>query len=99
MVRALALSTPIAPSNKANKVICLLHLLAEVDLPPFVDDFHLETKFISNQKTFISVLVCSPHFSSSGPSSMVYELFQNYFVPNDSTNGFDLYFEVCGHIV
>jgi hypothetical protein len=29
---------------------------------------------------------------------MVYELLQDYFVPDDSTNGFDLFFKVCGHI-
>jgi len=81
MVCALALSTPIAPSDETRRVFWFLHLLAEVDLPPFVDDFHLETKVILDQKTFISILACSPHFSFGGPSNMVYELLQNYFVP------------------
>jgi hypothetical protein len=30
---------------------------------------------------------------------MVYELLQDYFVPNDFVSSFDLFFEVCGHIV
>ncbi len=30
---------------------------------------------------------------------MVYELLQNCFVFNDSINGFDLFFEICKHIV
>jgi hypothetical protein len=28
----------------------------------------------------------------------VYELLQDYFVLDDSTSGFNLFFEVCGHI-
>jgi len=49
-VHALALNTPIAPSDETMRVFCLLHLLAKVDFPPFIDDFHLETKVTSNQK-------------------------------------------------
>jgi hypothetical protein len=81
------------------KVFRLLHLLVEVDLAPLVDDFHPKTQIILDQQTFISTLVCSPPFSFVGPLGMVYELLQNYFVPNDFTSGFDLFFEVCGHIV
>jgi hypothetical protein len=77
------------------KVFRLLHLLVEVDLAPFVDDFHLKTQIILDQRTFISALACSPPFSFVGPLGMVYELLQNYFVPNDFTSGFDLFFEVC----
>ncbi len=99
MICALALSTLIAPYDETMRVFHLLHLLIEVDFPPFVDDFHLETKVTLDQKTFISILAHSPHFSFGGPSSMVYELLQNYFVPNDYTSGFDFFFEVCGHIV
>jgi hypothetical protein len=51
-------------------------------------------KVILNWVTFISTLACSPHLSS-----MVYEFLQDCFVPDDSMNGFDLFFEVCGHIV
>jgi hypothetical protein len=29
-----------------------------------------------------------PHLSTSGPSRMVFEHFQNYFRPKNSTNGF-----------
>jgi len=46
----------------------------KVDLPPFVDDFHPETKVISDQKSFIFVLVHSPLLCFNGHSSMVYEL-------------------------
>jgi len=98
MIHALASSTPIAPFNKTMRVFHLFHLLAEVDLPPFIDDFHLKIKIILNQRTFISALVRPPHFSSGGPLGMVYELLQNYFVPNYFTNGFNFIFEVCGHI-
>ncbi len=42
---------------------------------------------------------CSPRFSSNGPLGMVYELLQDCFVPNDFANGFDHFFELCGHIV
>jgi hypothetical protein len=30
---------------------------------------------------------------------MVYELLQDYFVPNDFANGFDLFLEICEHII
>jgi hypothetical protein len=50
------------------------HPLAEVDFPPFIDDLHLETKVILDQKTFVFALVCSPHLFFGGPSSMVYDL-------------------------
>jgi hypothetical protein len=30
---------------------------------------------------------------------MVYELLQNYFVPNDSMDGFNLFSEINGHII
>jgi hypothetical protein len=54
-------------------VICLFQPFIEVDLPPFIDDFHFEMKIILNWEAFIFTLACSPHVSSSGPSSMVYE--------------------------
>jgi hypothetical protein len=44
-------------------------------------------------------LAHSSYLSSSGPSDMVYELLWDYFVPNDSTSGFNFFFKVCGHIV
>ncbi len=55
-------------------VLRFLYPLIEVDLPLFVDDFHLKIEVTLNQKAFNSISVHSPHFSSSGPSSMVYEL-------------------------
>jgi hypothetical protein len=53
---------------------------------------------VLDKKTFISILTCFPHLSSSNPSGMVYELLQDCFVPDDSTSGFDLFFEICKHI-
>jgi hypothetical protein len=89
----------ISPSNETTKVLRLLHPLAEVDLSSFVDDFHPEIEVTLDWETFVSNLVHSSHLSSIGPSSMVYELLRDCFVPNDFTSGFDLFFEVCGHIV
>jgi hypothetical protein len=83
-----------APFDETMRVFHLLHLLVEVDFPLFIDDFHHETKIILDQQTFIFVLVHSPHFSFGGPSGMVYEFLENYFVPNDFTSGCDLFFDV-----
>jgi hypothetical protein len=55
-------------------VFCFLHPLAEVDLPPFVDDFHFMTKVTLNQEAFVSTLAHSPRLSFNGPSNTVYEL-------------------------
>jgi len=96
---ALILNTHVAPSNETTGVLHLLHPLVEVDLPLFVDDFHLEMKVILNQETFISTLVCSPRLSSNGSSGMVYELLRDCFVLEDYANGFKFFFKVCGHIV
>ncbi len=52
-MHALALNTYVAPFDETTKVFHLLHLFVEVDFHPFVDDFHLETKVILDQKTFI----------------------------------------------
>jgi hypothetical protein len=86
------------PFDETTRVLCFFHPLVEVDLPPFVDDFHHETKVILDWEAFMSTLVHSPHLSSNGPSCMVYELLQDYFFPNDSTSSFNLFFKVCGHI-
>jgi hypothetical protein len=80
-------------------VLCFVHPLIEVDLPLFIDDFHLKIEITLNQKAFNSALVHSPHFSSNGPLSVVYELLRDYFVQNDFMSGFDLFFEICEHIV
>jgi hypothetical protein len=49
------------------------HLLVEVDLPLFVDDFYLETDFVLDKKVFIYALAHSPHLSFSSLLGMVYE--------------------------
>jgi hypothetical protein len=54
---------------------CHLHPLVEVGLSPFFDNFYLKTNFVLDIKAFIYALICSPHFSFSGPSGMVYETF------------------------
>jgi len=77
----------------------LLHPLAKVDLPLFIDDFHPKIKVTLNQNAFNFALVRSPHFSFDGPSSMVYELLQNCFVPNVSTSGFNLFLRYVGTLL
>jgi hypothetical protein len=81
------------------EVFRLLHPPTKVDFPPFVDDFHHEMKVTLNQETFVFVLAPSPHLLIGGPLGMVYGLLQNNFVSNDSRSNFNLFFEVCGHIV
>lgn len=45
-------------------------------------------------------MACSPPLSFGGLSSnMMYELLQDYFILDDFGNGFDLFSEICGHIV
>jgi hypothetical protein len=97
VVHAIALNTLVAPFGETMGIFHIFHPFVEVDFPPFVDDFHLKTKVTLDQKTFISTH--SPHLYSNGPSSMVYQLLRNCFVPIDSTSGFDLFFKICGHIV
>jgi hypothetical protein len=53
---------------------------------------------ILDQEAFVSTFVCSPRFSSSDPSGMVYELLRDYFFLDDFVSGFNLFFEICGHI-
>jgi hypothetical protein len=79
--------------------LCHLHPLVEVDLPPFVDDFHPKKDFVLDKKTFIFSLACSSRLSFDGPSSMVYELLQDCFIPDDFANGFDFKIYTCGHII
>ncbi len=99
IVCTLALNTPTAPFDETTWVLHLFHPLVEVDFRLFVDDFHHEIEVILNWEAFICTLASSPHLSSSGPSGMVYELLWYCFVLHDFTNGFDLFFKVCGHIV
>jgi hypothetical protein len=51
-----------------------LHPLVEVDLPPFVNDFHLELDLVLDIEAHIFSFMCLPRFSFGNPSSMVYEL-------------------------
>jgi hypothetical protein len=97
-VRALAPNTLMAPSIETIVALYHLHPMAEVDLFPFVDDFHPKMNIVLDIETFIYVLTCFPRFSSSGPLGMVYELLHGCFVFNNSTSGFDILFELCGHI-
>ncbi len=98
-IHALTLNTPTTSFDETMWILCLFHPLAKVDPPPFVDDFHLQTEVTLNWEAFIFALARSPCLSSSGLLGMVYELLQDYFVLNDFVNGFNLFFEVCGHIV
>jgi hypothetical protein len=91
-MRALALSIHVAPLVKTIATFCHLHPLTEVDLPPFVDDFHPNIDIVLDIKAFISALTHSPHLSSGSPSSMVYELLLDCFVPHDFASGYDYYF-------
>jgi len=56
-------------------------------------------KVILNQEAFYFCFGSFTTFFSSGPLGMVYEFLRDCFVPYDVTSGFDLFFEVCGHIV
>ncbi len=67
-------NTLVAPLVETIATLHHLHPLPKVDLPPFVDNFHPKTNLVLDKKAFISTLTCSPYLSSSGPSSMVYEL-------------------------
>jgi len=56
-------------------------------------------KFTLDQGPIISAFVRSSHFSSDGPLGMVYELLYKKIVLDDFANGFNLFFNICGHIV
>jgi hypothetical protein len=72
-------------------VLCFLHPPIKVDFPPFVDNFHLETKVTLDWEAFVSALVHSPRLSFGGLLNMVYELLENCLVPDNSTNGLDFF--------
>jgi len=76
-----------------------LHPLVEVDLPPFVNDFHPEMDLVLDIEAYIFAFMCLPSLSFGNPSNMVYELLQYCFVPDDSTSGFDFLKKICKHIV
>jgi hypothetical protein len=64
-----------------------------------MDDFNPKMRVILDQKAFIFTLAHSPCIFSSGLLGMVYELLRDCFVPNDFAIAFNLFFEICGHIV
>ncbi len=70
---ALGPNIPMAPLTKTITALRHFHPLAK-DLPPFVDDFHLETNLVSDREAFVYTLKRSPSFSYNGFLSMVYEL-------------------------
>jgi hypothetical protein len=89
---ALAPNTFVAPLVETITTFHHLHPLAEVDLPRFVDDFHLKTNLVLDREAFIFALTHSPCLSFNGPLGMVYELLQDCFVLDDYANGFDFFF-------
>jgi hypothetical protein len=63
---ALAPNSLVAPIIETIATLRHLHPWPEVDLSPFVDDFHPKTNLVLDGETFIFALTCSPHLSSSG---------------------------------
>ncbi len=98
-IHTLVPNTHATPSNQTTWILHLLHPPVEVDIPPFVNDFHPKIKVTLNRHAFISTLVYSSCISSYHPLSIVYEILQNYFVLDNSMSDFNLFFEICGHIV
>jgi hypothetical protein len=75
------------------------HRLAKVDLPPFINDFHLKTTFALDKKAFIFALTCFLGLSSSGFSGIVYEFLRGCFVLDDLASGFDLFFRYASTLL
>jgi hypothetical protein len=48
----------VAPLVKTIVAFHHLHPLVDIDLPPFVDDFHLEMDFVLDIEAFIFALMC-----------------------------------------
>jgi hypothetical protein len=65
-MHTLALNACMAPLTKTIMALRHLHPLAEVDLPRFVNDFHLEIDLVLGKKTFIFTLTHFPRLSSGG---------------------------------
>jgi hypothetical protein len=59
-----------SPSHLAQSGVAIV----KVDLPPFIDDFHVEMDFVLDEKVNIYVLTHSPHLSFGNPLGTVYEL-------------------------
>jgi len=77
---ALALGILVAPSTKTIVALCHLHPLVEVDLPPFVNNFHPKMDLVLDKETFIYALTHFPLLSYGGPLGMVYA-FVGLFCP------------------
>ncbi len=99
VVRTLFHNNPSTPSLETITTFWHFHPLAKVDLLPFVNDFHLEMNLVLDKKAFIYMLPCFPRLSFNNPSSMVYELLKDCFVLDNYGNDFDIFFEICGHII
>jgi hypothetical protein len=69
----LAISTLATPFDETMGIFRFFHPFEKVDLPPFVDDFHLKMKVTLNQEAFVFALARSSHFSFDGPLDMVYD--------------------------
>jgi hypothetical protein len=99
VVRVLALRILVVPFDETTLAFRLFHSLQKVDLPTFVNDFHLDKGYFRLGCIFFA-LACSSCLSFDKPLSMVCMSFlQYFFVPYDFVSVFDLFFEVCGHIV
>jgi len=71
---ALAPNILMAPLIETITALHHLHPLVEVDFPPFVDDFHLETNLIFDREALMFALTHPPCLSFDGPLGMAYEL-------------------------
>jgi hypothetical protein len=88
-----------APLAETITTIRHLHPLVGVDLPPFVDNFHLKINFVLDKEAFIFTLTRFPCLSSDNPLGMVYELLRDYFVLDDFASDFVIFFEIYKHII
>jgi hypothetical protein len=79
------------PSTETIMALHHFHPSVEVDLPPFVDNFHPKIDLVLDIEAFIFALTRSPHLSFNGPSNMVYEFLRDYFVLNNCATGFDFF--------
>jgi hypothetical protein len=78
----------VAPSVETIATFHHIHPLVEVDLPPFVNNFHPKMDLVLDKEAFIFALTHFPCLSSKSFSSMVYELLHDCFDPNGSISGF-----------
>jgi len=71
-----ALASNIFAALLATTILALRHLhpLAEVNLPPFVNDFHPKMDLVLDKKAFIFIVACFLCISSDNLLNMVYEL-------------------------